>query len=57
MEQNYDVPPQHLPLWVAVRGRVEEWIGHMPTKAQMYAAGGAALAAVTGVMAKGFGWL
>ena len=37
--------------------RVEERVSHMPTNAQMYVAGGAALAAVMGVMAKGFGWL
>lgn len=37
--------------------RVDERVSHMPTNAQMYVAGGAALAAVMGVMAKGFGWL
>lgn len=37
--------------------RVEERISHMPTNAQMYVAGGAALALVLGVMSKGFGWL
>lgn len=37
--------------------RVEERVSHMPTNAQMYVAGGPALAAVMGVMAKGFGLL
>lgn len=37
--------------------KVEERVSHMPTKAQMYVAGGTALAAVLGVISKGFGWL
>lgn len=37
--------------------QVNERLTHIPTKAQMYVAGGTALAAVLGVMAKGFGWL
>ncbi|WP_280191204.1 hypothetical protein [Delftia sp. PS-11] len=37
--------------------KVEERLAHTPTKAEMYIAGGAAAAAVIGLMAKGFGWL
>uniref|UniRef100_UPI0028A9F501 hypothetical protein n=1 Tax=Delftia acidovorans TaxID=80866 RepID=UPI0028A9F501 len=37
--------------------KVEERLAHTPTKAEMYIAGGAAVAAVIGLMAKGFGWL
>lgn len=34
-----------------------ERLKHMPHRAEMYLAGGAALAMLLGVMAKGFGWL
>lgn len=37
--------------------QMTERLTHMPTNAKMYVAGGAALATVLGVMAKGFGWL
>lgn len=38
-------------------GTVVERLRHMPLRAEMYLAGGAALAMLLGVMAKGFGWL
>src|SRR2546427_54189 len=37
--------------------KLEERLTHTPTKAEMYIAGGAAIAAIMGLMAKGFGWL
>ena len=37
--------------------KIEERISHMPTKVQMYTAGGAAVAAVLGILAKPMKWL